>query len=523
MAHRNRAGSDAALPMVIDSGPQGLDQSRHNPLAAASQYTDRPNDATAAAPDGKPLEPEDKEAYITIAGIVPPGLLGAVWEAAQKYAQRRIEAYATRHRAEYDPETTMEDRITKKVTTAVTAAIATVLGTSNSNSGRPTQSFASIVAETRRTTTTPTNGPNERPTRSRVEREVTVRTRDAPPDILNRTPSETVQAVNLARGGADVIAARKLPSGDTVLTYATAEAARSNDTNWVALAFNDNITLSTPTFAVIAKGIRAGSVPNDTSRLINEINNANNITILYAKVIQGKPRRPGTAPRSSLILRAASIKDANYLCDSGLLFNAELHDCEPYNESLRPTQCFNCYRFGHISRNCTTPAVCGRCGGAAHDVPKGPNYNNCPAERNEIPHSCILCNGDHPAWSRDCPVSGTHWQRAKEGYLSRPTRFRDQSYGNRPSSSPDPLRTLLALSTANQLQPQKRRAGRPLGSTNKPATPNASNKQRRISFSTAPIRNRAVSDLSPRQPPPQRSQNTDIEFAHTQTPTPSQW
>ncbi|KAK7426137.1 hypothetical protein QQZ08_007302 [Neonectria magnoliae] len=115
----------------------------------------------------------------------------------------------------------LEERITSNVTNALTSVIKTALTRTN-NRERNQPSYASVAA---RNLTTPNHGGPERTTRSRIEREVTIRTRNAPPDISNRTPKDTIAAANRARSDSSVIAARKLPSGNTVLTFLTADKA----------------------------------------------------------------------------------------------------------------------------------------------------------------------------------------------------------------------------------------------------------------------------------------------------------
>ncbi|KPM42380.1 hypothetical protein AK830_g4172 [Neonectria ditissima] len=455
MTHRGRSDGADALPMAIDSGARGLDQSRHNPLAGISQYTQSESNEPAAESTGILAGDLETEAYNAIAGIIPPSLLEQVWTVVQAYAGAR-ETRARASRVEdtlRDPEATLEERITSNVTAALTTVINTALAGAPDR-GRDRPSYASIAA---RNIATPSRASPERTTRSRVEREVTIRTRNAPPDISSRTPKDTVAAANLARGDTNVVAARKLPSGDTVLTFLTADKAQARCAeDWVTKAFGENAALSPPTFAVVAKGIRLASIPNDTNKLIEEINEANQLRVLQAK--KQKAGRPGSNAKANLILRVSSIKEANRLCDNSLLLDAQLYDCEPFDEGLRPTQCYNCFKFGHLARNCKSNPTCGRCGGATH-----PDGEGCPTERNEIPQSCVLCKGEHPAWSRNCPVAATHWARAKEGYPDRPLRFQEHVAPKPPGgwSLPPPSTAQLRRALA------PKRPGRPPGSPNK--------------------------------------------------------
>ena len=64
-----------------------------------------------------------------------------------------------------------------------------------------------------------------------------------------------------------------------------------------------------------------------------------------------------------------------------------------------PLQCFNCYRFGHHERTCTSQSIC-RCCGTSHD-----EMQNCT----KTP-KCSNCNETHNATSRLC----TKWVTEKE-------------------------------------------------------------------------------------------------------------
>ena len=53
----------------------------------------------------------------------------------------------------------------------------------------------------------------------RINREILVRGNDLPASFKERTPIEITQAINQASTRKGAIAARKLPSGDTIVTF----------------------------------------------------------------------------------------------------------------------------------------------------------------------------------------------------------------------------------------------------------------------------------------------------------------
>lgn len=64
-----------------------------------------------------------------------------------------------------------------------------------------------------------------------------------------------------------------------------------------------------------------------------------------------------------------------------------------------PRRCFKCQRFGHASPSCRGKATCAKCSSNDHESDK---CNSSP--------QCTNCKGDHPAYSRSCPV----WKKEKE-------------------------------------------------------------------------------------------------------------
>ncbi|KAK3331427.1 hypothetical protein B0H66DRAFT_546519, partial [Apodospora peruviana] len=87
--------------------------------------------------------------------------------------------------------------------------------------------------------------------------EILVRGKRMPADLAKRTPQEIIQAVNQASTKKGAVAARKLPSGDTFITFQgmTKRDWHSTNSVWIKEAFGQQAEESKRTFAVLLKGV----------------------------------------------------------------------------------------------------------------------------------------------------------------------------------------------------------------------------------------------------------------------------
>jgi hypothetical protein len=107
----------------------------------------------------------------------------------------------------------------------------------------------------------------------RRTREVIIKAQDQSEDLARRSPIQVVEAANKAIGGSDVIAARRLPSGDTILTFEGKAEEYTKDTIWVQAAFGPSAQVKPREFTVIAKGLPAQRLRaiHDPQQVIKEL------------------------------------------------------------------------------------------------------------------------------------------------------------------------------------------------------------------------------------------------------------
>lgn len=81
----------------------------------------------------------------------------------------------------------------------------------------------------------------------------------------------------------------------------------------------------------------------------------------------------------------------------------------------KPTQCFNCQRYGHAASNCNMNFRCIKCD---MKTPHGPG--ECPrVNREEGAPKCCNCGGDHPANSSICQHHITYRRKIEKKRVSR--------------------------------------------------------------------------------------------------------
>ena len=251
----------------------------------------------------------------------------------------------------------------------------------------------------------------------RRTREIVVQAPGQSEDLAKRTPAQVVEAVNKALGGDSAVAARRMQSGDTVLTFIGNAEGFTKETAWVVTAFGAQAQVKRREFAVMVKGMLASRLRNihDPAVLLNEL----------------KKRTPGIArckiqlpktPRglfADVVLHMSSVVAAQEACRRGVIFEAQIFNVEPYYAEAQVRRCFRCHSFGHIGRYCTKQARCGHCACAAHEGGEA----NCPEKEDSGKKRCVNCRGAHTAWDRDCPAAKQESSRAHQAYLHRPLQF----------------------------------------------------------------------------------------------------
>jgi hypothetical protein len=394
--------------MAMDSGIAGLEQSDHHPLAGRSQYS-------------PPLQTQVSDSLASTQG-------GAGDLAASLI--QRIEACVIPGKKDEVSRLLCELREFDASTSTTT----TTSSTATSLSDDDPVTIGQLKAILQETFPKPAVATPQRPSYASVARQHTAaltgnvqiiperRTRELlihnekpAEDLARRSAVEVVAAVNTAIGTNDAVATRRLPSGDVVLTFRDSiPKVALQDHDWVRRAFGETAQLRESEFTVIAKGLPIDRITRGSqNQLLSEIQ----VQVPEVVRIKVEPARAPTARFTTMILHLRSDVAATRLCERGLIWQAQIFNCEPYSADLRLRRCFRCHQFGHIGRYCKNKPRCGHCAGAAH--PQGDL--DCPQIHGS--KKCVNCGGPHPAWDRQCPKALEAKEQAHIAYQHRPRQF----------------------------------------------------------------------------------------------------
>lgn len=174
----------------------------------------------------------------------------------------------------------------------------------------------------------------------------------------------------------------------------------------------------TKTYGVLLHGVRTDSLnikKMDVAIKTIQNENANTLKLDITWIGWFGALKEGDK-KGSLIIELASPEEGNRALEEGLVIGSELHGCCVYNKQCRSKQCFQCWRYGHLSTSAECPAkeqrVCGRCSGQHH-------HKECTATARK----CPVCQGPHEAWNKVCEFKKKEILRMRNSRIWTSARF----------------------------------------------------------------------------------------------------
>ena len=220
----------------------GLATSRH---AAAPQVAQAAQAPAETPPSGaqRPQQHPAKALLQSLVALVPENQQAVAQDLAKEV-----------HRSYTAPGRSDDASLKKVVIEGVREALAGLPSPlQQPKQAKQAPTWATVAAAVAAPAVVPTTAP---PTR--LGREVLIRGAGLQASLARRTPYEIVQAVNTASVTKGAIAARKLPSGDVVVTFCNDQVKQWHSTNlqWIQQAFGTQATEAKRTTAVLVKGLR---------------------------------------------------------------------------------------------------------------------------------------------------------------------------------------------------------------------------------------------------------------------------
>ena len=214
-------------------------------------------------------------------------------------------------------------------------------------------------------------------------------------EVVRRT-NRVLKASGVA---ATIKAMKQLRSGDVELypeTAAQVERLRHNADQWVhtfgeeAMLLNDSYTVMVHSVPTSRMPIEGGET-NHKSRLIAD--NApflDGAKIVYLGWLSKKAAKD--KKKSTVTVAFSSPEDGNVAIHRGINWEGSHHSTERYLPELRILMCRRCSKYGHIEKQCSSPAFkCPRCSGDHRG-------SDCPTRKDgPTDLRCPNCNGQHTA------------------------------------------------------------------------------------------------------------------------------
>ena len=285
----------------------------------------------------------------------------------------------------------------------------------------PTRSYATAVRQPKPPQARRTQKANPSATKPTPEpRKVIIRITDGQEKqrVNELSAKEIVQKVNEGRINNQVIAARKLPSGEIAL-YTEDKEARTRlktNTTW-AKVLSSQAQVKAKTYEVLLKSWVGEEIEGE-DELARELEEENKKAIPLLKIIHlrwlNKNQTKGTF--GHVVIELDCPETANQVIHRGLVHNMELKSAVRFDRAMQIQQCHKCQGLGHSSRSCRRPWTCGHCA-------ENHRTGSCTKKDDKKAVRCGICAGGHKAWSNICPARGNEWKRIREAHYRKAPTF----------------------------------------------------------------------------------------------------
>ncbi len=265
-----------------------------------------------------------------------------------------------------------------------------------------------------------------------------------------------------------IVAARRSQNGGVILHMASREAKRAMEEDAEAIQRGcPSAHVLKPSFVVAVDSVRIDAFDDkDQGACIEKLKRENStlhpglevVRVEWPPFAWAKKAGGEIKKYSTLLVETKSPEEANRLIAEGIVENSQLLCCRKWETASRPKQCYRCQQYGHLQGSCQRPAKCGHCA-EAHPTKD---------HQGQGQRHCVVCQGNHEAWSSDCRVRQREVERLKQRRENAPKWYKEPSATDQPIPAPaqtedgwktaSPKRKRLEEISGNQ---QPRKVGRP--------------------------------------------------------------
>lgn len=239
-------------------------------------------------------------------------------------------------------------------------------------------------------------------------------------NVQSLPKEEIIKKVQQERpDGKEVVAVRKLPSGDVRLFLAgeRTKTALLQDKSWTTY-LRKSCSIAENVYKVLVHSVRVDSIDPKRAEDVAKLQEENQALHNGLRITRLSWLSRGHAPsktRSSLIVGVATEQMANWIIQRGLVSNFALHLAEYYSPESRLVQCFKCQAYRHVAPVCRGTEACGHCAGKH-------NTQDCTTKTQL---KCANCGKKHAAWNHECSI-----RRAAKPKVCKPDTRRRPAFPN---------------------------------------------------------------------------------------------
>lgn len=222
----------------------------------------------------------------------------------------------------------------------------------------------------------------------------------------------------------EIRAIKQLQSGDIAIHTVNAEEANKlrDNSAWTTV-MGPKARTAIQTHAVMISGVEAKdwnlSTPETRSKAIQTITKQNQDIEAFEGmdiVWIGWRVKPAIDQQyATMIIEVTDPVMGNAILNESLVVGRQLRACSIFNKAARSIQCFKCYKYGHITTQCSHSEACGHCAGE-HSTRSGLCTQGYSVK-------CCACGGAHKPWEKSCPKKREELQRIRDQVAMTPSRF----------------------------------------------------------------------------------------------------